>query len=142
MKKSIIWWVVSGLMVLSLVLASCAPKVAEEKEVVTEEKEVVTEKKEVVTEKKEVVAEKPGLVRDVLGRLVEAPQYGGTVVLGIINDPEFADDVHPGSTSRSDGFMSDVTEGLIINDPLKGPNGSGEWAGLHRWFQSPDILRS
>jgi len=41
MKRKIIWLVVSLLMALSLVLASCAPAVTEKKEVVME-KETVT----------------------------------------------------------------------------------------------------
>jgi len=54
MKKKFIWTAVSCLMVLSLVLASCAPAV-EEEEVVEEEVEMMT---------------------DLLGRRVEKPKYG------------------------------------------------------------------
>jgi len=62
MKKKTVWLVVSCLMVLSLVLASCAPAVEEEEEVVTPQEEEVTapEEEEVVVE--EEVASAPETV--------------------------------------------------------------------------------
>ena len=76
MTRKITWLLLSCLMVLALVLASCGPAVEEEEEVVTEEekeKEVVTEEEE------EEVAVEEGLVmvRDSLGILKEKPRYGG-----------------------------------------------------------------
>jgi len=72
-KKKIIWFVVSCLMAVSLVMASCGPA-AEEEEVVTEEEEeeVVVEEEE--EEEEEVVV------------AVEAPQYGGSLTLAVPAD--------------------------------------------------------
>jgi len=72
MKKKIVWLIVSSLMAISLVLASCAGEEEEEEEVTvpTEEEEVV-----IPTEEEEV-APPPGEGNwwDYLGE----PQYGGT----------------------------------------------------------------
>jgi len=75
MMKKIVWVVVSCLMALSLVMASCGPA-EEEEEAVTEEEEeeVVVEEEE---EEEEVVAP------------VEAPEYGGSITLAMpldVND--------------------------------------------------------
>ena len=67
MKKKIVWLVVSCLMVLSLVLASCAPAVVEEEEEVTP----VVEEEEVVEE--EVAPEGPVMVRNTAGKMQEMP---------------------------------------------------------------------
>ena len=118
MKKRIVWLAVSSLMVLSLVLASCAPKVTEEKKVAAEEK-------------KEAVKEEPGMVLDALGRLVPAPQYGGaaTVAVDIAawNFPAFT---HAGILSTGGSRLNHfqlTNETLITTDPLTGPLGSNEW---------------
>ncbi|MFC2056774.1 ABC transporter substrate-binding protein [Chloroflexota bacterium] len=66
MQKKIAWVVVSGLMALSLVMASCAPAVVEE-----EEEEVVEE--EVMEEEEEEEAVAP---------TVEVPKYGGMLRVG------------------------------------------------------------
>ena len=133
MQKRIVWLVVSCLMVLSLVLASCAPKVTEEKEVVTEKKEVVTEKKEVVTEKEVVVtkAEGPEMVRDVLGRLVEAPQYGGIFNFSEPLDPAYGLDFNSMLAGAAQYGNLLAHETLGVGNRLKGPQGSGEWAFLY-----------
>ena len=67
MKKKFVWLLVSCLMVLSLVLASCAPAVPEEKEVTPPTKEVTPPTKEVVPPKGEAKW------WDKFGE----PQYGG-----------------------------------------------------------------
>lgn len=77
MKRKIVWMLVSFLMVLSLVIASCAPK--EEEKAAEEEaaKVVVKEEKKVVEEKEEAVAP-TGEAHwwDYHG----TPEYGGTLV--------------------------------------------------------------
>ncbi|MFC2057069.1 hypothetical protein ACFLTO_05855, partial [Chloroflexota bacterium] len=70
MGKKIIWLFVSCLMVLSLVMASCAPAVVEEEEEVVEEE--VMEEEEV---EKEVVAP-----------TIEVPEYGGMLRLSSSRD--------------------------------------------------------
>ncbi len=76
MKRNTVWCVVSGLMVLSLVLAACAPAVVdkEDEDVITPEdkdEEVVDED----VQEEEVVEEKE-MIEDVWGTLVEKPKYG------------------------------------------------------------------
>jgi hypothetical protein len=78
MKKRILWMLVSCLMVLSLLIASCGQK--EEKEAkVTEEEEGVVITTEKATEK-EVVTEKTAVVPS------DTPQYGGTINLALAFD--------------------------------------------------------
>ena len=112
MKKKIIWLILSCLMVAVLVLASCAPAVVEEEEVVTEE-EVVEE--EVVEEEKEMVV-------DVMGRLVEKPQYGGRATYAINS---FEVDPVAGTPNSHAHWLCIQTLGT--NDVLKGHTGSGEF---------------
>ncbi|MBI4283611.1 MAG: hypothetical protein HY663_03990 [Chloroflexi bacterium] len=136
MRKNLAWLLVSGLMTLSVVLASCAPKIAEEKKAVTEEKKAVTEEKKVVAEKKEVVAEKEGL----LPYQKVVPQYGGTISIAEAAD---ADSVHQATTSgrsTTDETLRFVTDLVAGWDRTRGPASTGEWAGLARWFQSTDLM--
>lgn len=69
-KKKIVWLVVSCLMVLSLVVASCGPAAEEEEEVEIGEAEVEIE---------EVEEEKPEEEEEVVAPGVEVPKYGGTI---------------------------------------------------------------
>ena len=87
--KKITWLALSLLMAMALVLSSCqAATVEEEKETetvagkVTEKEAAKVEEEE---EEEEVVAEEAGaeMVRDIKGRLVEKPQYGGTVTVRV-----------------------------------------------------------
>jgi len=73
MGKKIVWFAVSCLMALSLVMASCGPAAEEEEEEEEEvrEEEVVEEEEE---EEEEVVV------------ITEVPEYGGTLTLAMINE--------------------------------------------------------
>ena len=74
-------------MVLSLVLAACAPAVVEKED---EDVTTPTDKDEDVVEEEvqeEEVVEEKEMVTDVVGRLVEKPQYGGTINLGRYDNP-------------------------------------------------------
>jgi len=114
MKGKIVWLILSCLMVLSLVLASCAAAVEEEEEVVEEEvveEEVVEE--EVVEE--EVVEEE----------VVEGePIYGGVLtVLG--SDPRGYD---PAITDPAYAWVNTMScNKLITGNWWKGPAGTNEW---------------
>ncbi len=86
MKKKIAWVVVSGLMVLSLVLASCAPTAKEEVAPAAKEEVAPAAKEEVAPVVEEVApAEKPGMVKvswkkgdgTMVEKLIEKPRYGG-----------------------------------------------------------------
>ena len=117
MKRSIVWLVLSCLMVAALLLISCGPA-AEEEEVVTpgEEEEVVTEEV-VVTEEKE-------MVRDSLGRLVEKPQYGGVAPIAWGADVLGFDEA---STAHYQTYTTNLTtDELFTGDWAKGPVGTGE----------------
>ena len=103
MKRKIIWLIVSCLMVLALVLASCAPAVVEE-EVVEEEVEEVVE---------EAVAPGP-----------EEPQYGGSVTFLITQTATEIFD--PAILTRSAETAVMVYERLGVADWAKGPGGTGE----------------
>ncbi|MBI4284261.1 MAG: ABC transporter substrate-binding protein [Chloroflexi bacterium] len=135
MRKKYTWLLVSVLTIVSLVLASCAPKVTEEKAAVTEEKKAVTEKKEVVTEKKEVVTEdKKGAAAK------EEPQYGGWLNYAITADP-------PEGFSRTTNYGKGhvvmnlyTSESLLQTNPLKGPVGSGEWSMMYPVFPPVSML--
>ena len=73
MKKKIVWLAVSCLMVLSLVLASCAPAVEEEEEVTAPEEEEVVVEEEVAPAPETVTFPDENLeaaVRDALGKPV------------------------------------------------------------------------
>ena len=82
MAKKIVWVVVSCLMVLSLVMASCGP--AEEAEVEVGEEEVEVGEAEVTEEEEEV---------EEVVQPSDVPRYGGTLRLVQIADSSAWDDV-------------------------------------------------
>lgn len=87
MKRKILWAVLSCLMVVALVLASCtsAPEVEEEK---TVEGEVVEKETPAVEEEEEEeVAKGPEMILNAWGELQEKPRYGGTITLQADSGP-------------------------------------------------------
>ena len=132
MKKKSIWLILSCLMVLSLVLASCASAVTEEEEAAAppgEEEKVVTEE-EVVTEEKE-------MVRDSLGRLVEKPRYGGRFIQVWTQDALCFDGAfgHNFYTPT----LHFTNEDLLTGDWAKGPAGTNEASWLYTIFPSEKV---
>ncbi|MBI4283746.1 MAG: ABC transporter substrate-binding protein, partial [Chloroflexi bacterium] len=142
MKKRIVWLVVSVLMVLSLVLASCAPKVTEEKKVVTEEKKTVTEEKKAVTEEKKTVTEEKKAVTEgefvewtgtkldgtSVRKTLEVPKYGGTLIRARESDPTTWDAaVRGGHIAWANGATNTVPTQPSYT---RGPVGTEEWSGL------------
>ena len=117
------WLVLSCLIVAALVLTSCAPAAEEKEEVVTpeeKEEEVVTPKEE----KEEVVAPEKEMVRDALGRMVEKPQYGGTAVITLAQDPVGFD---PYFIDQASAWTMHLThENPSTGDYAAGPSGRGE----------------
>ncbi len=113
MKKKIIWILVSCLMVLSLVMASCGEAEPEGEVEVGEEEVIVTE--EEVEE--EVVTEEEGLLPP------EVPKYEGIYTI-IGGDPSGWD---PGyfRLMKSTNHMG---EEMIGGDWTKGPAGTGEYS--------------
>ena len=122
--RRIVWVLLSCLVVLALVLASCGPA-ADEEEVVTppgEEEVAPPEKEQAVTEEKEMVT-------DALGRLVEKPRYGGTFVITYAAGPLVWDERLGPAQSR--GWLSPGNETLLVGDWTRGPSGTGEASFLY-----------
>lgn len=119
MKRKSGWLVLSCLMVLSLVMASCAAAEVEE-EVVTPGEE------EVAPVEEEEVAAGPEMVRDSLGRLVEKPRYGGTVTT-IWTGPTGTDIFDPVVSTRSVGTAVQTYGRLGTADWSRGPTGTNEF---------------
>ncbi|MFC2039075.1 hypothetical protein ACFLUG_04830, partial [Chloroflexota bacterium] len=84
MIKKYLWLLISCLMVLSLVIASCGPAVVEEEK---EEEEVKMEEEEEEEEEMEEVVKAKEMATDSLGRKVEKPQYGGTYTFYLTSSP-------------------------------------------------------
>ena len=114
--KKIVWLLVSSLMVLSLVIASCAPEEeAEEKEV--GEAIVVTAEEEAV---EEVTEEEEGLLPP------EVPKYGGTFNF-VAFDPMGFDPYYVFMVQCSTLYI--CNEELLMGDWKQTPQGTGE-AGI------------
>ena len=117
--KKIAWLTLTLLMVAALVLSSCqAATVEEEKETETVTGKVTEKGAATAVEEEEeevVVAEAgPEMVRDIKGRLVEKPQYGGTVTISVDGNPTSWDPAagHTGGAGYMvNGSMYDVLLG-------------------------------
>lgn len=112
MKKKILWLILSFLMALTLVLASCGPAVTEEEDVVTEEEE------EVVTEEEEEAVVEKG------------PQYGGTLRVNPWSTGE-----PPGWDPAIQSWLKSVYFGiyyehLLGGDQTRGSQGTNEYSFL------------
>ncbi len=114
MFKKIIWLIISCLMVVSLMVASCGPAEKEEK-VEEEEGEVIITKTEGEKIEEEVEEETPTL---------DLPQYGGMLSLGWPRDISAWDNVY-GWEAFADIFKL-TNEELVTGDWAKGPAGTGE----------------
>jgi peptide/nickel transport system substrate-binding protein len=120
MKKKIVWVVVSCLMVVALVLASCGPAVTEEEEVTQTEEEVVTPtEEEVVTQTEE----------EVVTPTEEVPKYGGWVNIPVSSAIRGFDDAWVSSTFCK--TLVQTNEHLLDGDWAKGAAGTGEYDFLY-----------
>ncbi|MBI3040074.1 MAG: hypothetical protein HYY80_00150, partial [Chloroflexi bacterium] len=154
MKKKVIWLVLSGGMVLTLLLSACAPAVVE-KEKKAAPKEVVTPKEEVVTPKEEAVAKEVVVPKEeerfvkwtgkkldgtVVEKMIEKPKYGGIVTFVKLEDPARG-------WSRTTHFFRGHTwayfmtnDALYQHDRWRGPAGTGEYSGLYNVELPVDLL--
>jgi len=114
MTRKIMWIVVSCLMVLSLVIASCAPKEAA-KEVEVGKATVVTAPEEKVAEEK--VEEKAGLPGP------EVPKYGGKFTVATPTDPTNFDDCKKGTAGAQASVY--CYQRNMVENWTRGPAGSG-----------------
>jgi peptide/nickel transport system substrate-binding protein len=131
MKKRIIWLVVSVLMVLSLIIASCAPK-EEEAKVTEEEGQVIITEEEREEEEEEVVVTGP-----------EVPQYGGTIVTATSTNWQDFDEAI-GSPITFNHPMRFTSQELWIGDWSVGPAGTEETRGWSRpmLYKTGDLAES
>jgi ABC-type transport system substrate-binding protein len=119
MKKKIVWVVVSCLMVVALVLASCGPAVTEEEEVTPTEEEVTPTKEEVTPTEEEVTPTEEEVVTE-----EEVPRYGGWLNISQATADWGVDDRY---VSRPYNATLKLTnEPLVQNDWARGPAGTGE----------------
>lgn len=114
MKKKIVWLVLSCLLVVALVLVSCGPA-----EVTPEEEEVTPEEEEEME-----VEEEKDMVVDAFGRLVEKPNYGGTVTFYMSSGA--MENIDPVRSALSGWMCAPMYESPVIVDWAKGPAGTGE----------------
>jgi peptide/nickel transport system substrate-binding protein len=125
MKRKIGWLILSGLVVISLVLASCGPAATEEEEV-TEEAVVEEEELEMLT----IRLTKPD--GTVVVKQEEKPRYGGTITYLYDNPTVGPDSVHVSTYSNLIGTL--VNEKLGTGDITRGPRGTEEtmwaWPGV------------
>ncbi|GAI82802.1 unnamed protein product, partial [marine sediment metagenome] len=101
-NKKLVWLIVSFLMVVALVLASCAPAVVEEKEA-----KVVTKEPEKKAEKVEEVVEEEG------------PVYGGVLTTVLHAGPTTWDPLARESASAY--YINNALDGLIMADWYRDP---------------------
>jgi peptide/nickel transport system substrate-binding protein len=141
MKKKILWILVSFLMVLSLIIASCGPGEEEEAKVTEEEggQVVITKEKteEKVVEEK-VVEEKKEMVTDSLGRLVEKPEYGDVFTMYFAGSPLDWDEAFQPTWVCSGSRL--LYEVLLQGDYTKGPTGTGEVSFQVNPFPFPSFM--
>ena len=132
MAKKILWLILSCLIVLALVLASCGPA-EEEEEVVTEEEE-----EEVITEEEEEEEEE-----EVVTPAAEEPIYGGTMTVLHVHCG-----LEPATWDPADcnwivePFTSPVMEKLVIGDIEKyGPRGTNQFPFTDMEYIPSDYFR-
>jgi peptide/nickel transport system substrate-binding protein len=116
MKKKIVWVVVSCLMALSLVMASCGPA-EEEAEVEVGEEEVEVGEEEIEVGEEEEAEEEGGLLSP------ETPKYGGTFTFASY-EPMGFDPYYTFMVQASTLYI--CNEELLMGDWTQTPAGTGE----------------
>ena len=117
MKIKIMWLVLSCLMAMALVLASCGPATVEE-----EEEEVVPEEEEVIVPEEEE--------EEVLPEVEKGPQYGGQLTLALQAGVSVWGMAQQGAPQEA---LSPVYERLGGADWSRGPAGTNEYSYLYRY---------
>jgi peptide/nickel transport system substrate-binding protein len=122
MKKKLIWVMVSCLMVLSLVIASCGPKVEQEAEEGAAETVTVT------------LTKRDG---STMTRSVEKPIYGGTMITALAGDYMFWDPYHTQTINVQ--HLQLTSNELIGGNWVLGPQGTGDTDWAQGWLGDAKI---
>ncbi len=122
MKRKILWLVVSCLMALSLVMASCGPAAEEEAEVEVGEEEVVVGEEEVIVEEGEEEEVEEIVVSP------DMPKYGGTLIKAYGWDIMMGFDEIFGFHAFPTTTIHLTNEELLTGDWARGMSGTGELA--------------
>lgn len=146
MKKTIIWGVISCLMIAALLLASCAPATPTEEKPSpsTEEKPApkTEEKPAAPAEEKPAKAEMVTLKLTktdgtVVQKTVEKPKYGGVLTMTRGADPVIFDEAFGGQHLA--WTLHFTNEGMVDGNWAKGPAGTGEASWLYFMFPPPHL---
>jgi len=143
MNKKIIWFLVSCLMVVTLLVASCGGAVTDE-DVNGDEGDgngVVNGGDDEEEEEVEVDTEGKDMVVNTAGKLVEKPQYGGWYHMRRSTDVRGFDDVLPSTPNYAIYHVGLVTDELYTGDWAKGPQGTGEasWTISSTYFHHLEV---
>ena len=126
-KKKFAWILVSCLMVVSLLVASCGGAATDEEEDINgEEEEINGEEEEVNGGEEEEVVDGKDMVLNTAGKLVERPRYGGCYYLSRTTDVSGFDDVVAASPAYLVQHLNLTHDELYTGDWAKGQQGSGE----------------
>ncbi len=131
MKKNIARLAVSCLMVMALLLASCAPAATP-----TPTQTPTPTPKPTPTPMPAATAGTE-MVVDSLGRLVEKPKYGGTVNFVYGTGVAYLDPIYGSSRTP---LLYLTNDKLLMPDLLKGPGGTVQWAGSHNMFPGLPVM--
>lgn len=139
MNKKNIWFVISCLMTLFLVITSCTQTPEEKKPVDTGNDKVVITEKEVATETKVSAPEKSEMLPS------GTPRYGGTLTLTTPSDPTSFDDCEQGNGGAQASVY--VYQQPLNLDWTRGPAGSGmtdynSGGGAVEDYMGPEIAES
>lgn len=149
MKIRIAWLVLSVLVAVALVFASCTPATQEPTEGETIEGEVVQQDQpdqptDQPADGEEPAEDKgPEMVRNIHGNMVEKPQYGGTIRYRVF--PSQAEHFDP-LWWDANNMQSIITNKMMTADWSRGPQGSNEHPFNYsyyaeKWFEG-ELLES
>ncbi len=127
MKRKIVWQVLGFLVVLSLVMAACAPKAPAG---VTP----AAPRETTPTAPKEAAPTAPAAPKQTVTPAAEAPKYGGILKLGILESGinSFFDQLYMDSSSGPS--LRQTNEQLLTGDWSRGPAGTKEFSFNHSGF--------
>ena len=129
MEKKFIWILVSCLMVVTLLVASCGEAATDKEEDVNGEEDIINgeeEEEEDINGEEEEVVDGKDMVLNSVGKLVERPRYGGWYHLSTTGDIYRWDDASPGYYNSSCYALMLTNNELYGADWTKSSQGTGE----------------